>query len=108
MIYAGYSSACEHRAVQGYLAHKKQQPSKDHHRAVGTVPLQGPVGALFLMSEVPLYLLWNARPDPLNPQALVASTPQPLTLAAPHTLDTPALVQHWPREHSSGDTTPCR
>ena len=42
--------------LQGYLAHKKQPPPHDHHRALGIVLLQGPRGALFLMSEVPLYV----------------------------------------------------
>ena len=39
----------------GYLAHKKEPPPQDHRRALGMVLLYGPRGALFLMSEVPLY-----------------------------------------------------
>ena len=40
---------------QGYLAHKKHpQPPLDRHRALGIVLLQGPRGALFFMSEVPM------------------------------------------------------
>jgi hypothetical protein len=41
-------------SLQGYLALKKQPPSKDHHRALGIFQLQGPKEVLFLMSEVPL------------------------------------------------------
>ena len=40
--------------LQGYLAHKKQPTSPDHHRALNIALLQGPRSALFLMSEVPL------------------------------------------------------
>ena len=42
------------KRVQGYLAHKKPPPPQDFHRALGIVLLQGPKGARFLMSEVPL------------------------------------------------------
>ena len=41
--------------VQGYLAHKKQPPPVGRRRAIGIFLLQGSKGALFLMSEVPLY-----------------------------------------------------
>ena len=34
---------------------RNSPPPRDRHRALGTVLLQGPWGALFLMSEVPLY-----------------------------------------------------
>jgi len=37
--------------VQGYLAHTKQSPPSDHHRAVSIVWIR----RHFLMSEVPLY-----------------------------------------------------
>ena len=40
---------------------RNSPPSQGHHRALGTVLLQGPGGALFLMSEVPLY----SKPDGL-------------------------------------------
>ena len=40
--------------VQGYLAHKKQSSTWDHHGALDIVALLRPRGALFLMSEVPL------------------------------------------------------
>ena len=43
------------RAVQGYLAHKKQPPPEDHHQALGTGLLLGPRVIFFLISEVPLY-----------------------------------------------------
>ena len=33
---------------------RNRPPPYDHHRALGMVLLQGPRGALFLMSEVPL------------------------------------------------------
>ena len=37
------------------MANKKQSPPlQDYHRALGIVLLQGPRGALFRMSEVPL------------------------------------------------------
>jgi len=43
--------------VQGHLAHKKQPPHpQGHHKALGMVLLEGARGALFLMSEVPLYI----------------------------------------------------
>ena len=42
--------------TQGYLTHEKQPPPQDLHRALGIVLLQGPRGALFLMSEVPLFV----------------------------------------------------
>ena len=45
------------RPLQGYLAHKKSPPPQDHHRALDILLLQGPRGALFLMSEVPLWTL---------------------------------------------------
>ena len=35
---------------------RNSSPPSDHHRALGIVLLQGPRGALFLMSEVPLYI----------------------------------------------------
>ena len=37
-------------------AHEKKPPSEGRHRALGIFLLKGPRGALFLMSEVPLYL----------------------------------------------------
>ena len=41
--------------VQGFIAQEKQPPPpQDHRRALGTVLLYGPVGALFFVSEVPL------------------------------------------------------
>ena len=43
--------------VQGYLADTKTPPPQEFHRALGIVLLQGPKGARFLMSKVPLYLL---------------------------------------------------
>ena len=42
--------------VQGYLAHKKQPPPQDRRRSLGIVLRLGPTEALFLMSEVPLYM----------------------------------------------------
>ena len=38
---------------RGTLLIRNSTPPKDHHRALGIVLLQGPRGALFLMSEVP-------------------------------------------------------
>ena len=46
-------------SVQGYRGTwliKNSAPPKDHHRSLGIVLLQGPGEALFLMSEVPLYV----------------------------------------------------
>jgi len=40
--------------LQGYLAHKKHPFLQDYHRALGIGLLQGPMGVVFLMSEVPL------------------------------------------------------
>ena len=40
--------------LQGYLAHKKLPPPKDHHRSLGIGLLYGPRAGPFLMSEVPL------------------------------------------------------
>ena len=40
--------------LQGYLFHKKQPPTKDHHTTLGKVLLQGPRMGMFLISEVPL------------------------------------------------------
>ena len=40
------------RALQEYLAHKKQPPPQDQHRALGMTYR----GMLLLVSEVPLYL----------------------------------------------------
>ena len=42
-------------AVQGYLAQKKLQPPKDHHRTLGTGLLSDPRRKQFLMREVPMY-----------------------------------------------------
>jgi len=47
---------CLTMGLQGYLAHKKQPPPKDHHMTLGLVLLHGPTEGVFLMSEVPLYL----------------------------------------------------
>ena len=47
---------------QGYLAHKKQPP-QDHNRALGMFLPQGPRGALFRLSEVPLQALALKRPQ---------------------------------------------
>jgi hypothetical protein len=41
--------------MHGYLAHKKPQPSTDHHRALAICILQNVRGPLFLISELPLY-----------------------------------------------------
>ena len=41
-----YGAGFKLEGLQGHLAHKKQRPS------LGIVPLQGPGGALFLMSEL--------------------------------------------------------
>jgi len=42
--------------LQGYLAHKKQQPPpRTTIGPLGIVVLQGPRRGVFLMSEVPLY-----------------------------------------------------
>ena len=51
----GVSLRCRADRLQGYLAHKKLPPAKDHRRSLGIVLLWGPMGALLLMSEVPLY-----------------------------------------------------
>ena len=40
--------------LQGYLAHKKSPPPRDHHRAPGIGILLGPRESRFLMSEVRL------------------------------------------------------
>ena len=42
-------------ALQDHLAHKKQRPPQNLHKALGIVLLQGPRGTLFFMSEVPLW-----------------------------------------------------
>ena len=42
------------KTVQGYLAHKKHPPPQDHHRSLDRGRLYGPIGGVFLMSEVPL------------------------------------------------------
>jgi len=47
--------------LQGYLAHKKPPPPKDHHRTLGMVLLYGARRVVSLMSEVPLY---HARSPP--------------------------------------------
>ena len=43
--------------IQGYLAHKKTPTPWDHHMTLGIVLLQGPRRGVFLISEVPLYVL---------------------------------------------------
>ena len=40
--------------IQGYLAHTKQPPPKDHRRTLGKVLLQGSRRGVVLISEVPL------------------------------------------------------
>ena len=49
-------SCCHARAhYRGTSLIRNSTPPLDHHRALGIVLLQGARGALFLMSEVPLY-----------------------------------------------------
>ena len=43
-------------AYRGTSLIRNSPPRWGHHRALGTVLLQGPVGSLFLISEVPWYL----------------------------------------------------
>ena len=50
--------------VQGYLAHQKPTPPRDHHRALGIGLLQGPRGGRFFLSEVPLYLEYQTTSPP--------------------------------------------
>jgi hypothetical protein len=53
-LHASHSYSDVH-TLQGYLAHKKPPPPLRLPRALGIVLLQGPRGALFLVSQAPLH-----------------------------------------------------
>ena len=54
------------------LVRKAPLPPQDHHRALGIVLLEGARGALFLMSEVPVYLAYMKAPPPRTLQEAYA------------------------------------
>ena len=58
---SGRVPRCWRESLPGNLAHKKQPPRWDLHRALSIVQLQGPGGGLLLMSEVPLYTPYLPR-----------------------------------------------
>ena len=61
----------EHRAYRGTSLIRNRTPPYEHHRALGMVLLQGPMGALFLLSEVPLLLPLSPPAGPLKRPARV-------------------------------------
>jgi hypothetical protein len=53
--------------LQGHLAHQKTPIPKDHHRGISIFLLSVPKGALFVMTEVPLYI-YGAKVPECGPQ----------------------------------------
>ena len=56
------SSVLVLQSYRGTSLIRNRLPPKDHLRALGIFLLKGPTGALFLLSEVPLYILWTFSP----------------------------------------------
>ena len=67
----------------GYLAHKKLQPPKDHHRALGIGQLKVPSRKQFIMSEVPLYCAGNVINSHTKPVREVQLCPNKPVLIIP-------------------------